>query len=121
MQNVSPSDLVNVTPLVHQVSAFRELNMQDTKEVWHYTTNLIGNILLFLPLPIALYVHGVREYFVILLTAFLVSFSIELIQYGLVIGVADIDDILLNFLGAVLGVYLLKNSPVTLKTLLQKG
>jgi glycopeptide antibiotics resistance protein len=118
MQFVSLSNLVNVTPVVHQVSALRELNKHDKKEVWHYTTNLLGNVLLFLPFPFLLYAYGVRKKINILAAALFVSISIELIQYSFVIGVADIDDVLLNFSGAVLGVFLIRYSPVSIKTLL---
>jgi glycopeptide antibiotics resistance protein len=118
MQYVSPSNLVNLTPVVHQVSAFRELNKRDTKEVWHYATNLLGNVLLFLPFPVLLYAHGVRRTSLILAAALFVSLTIELIQYGLVIGVADIDDVLLNFSGAILGVFLIRFSPVSFRAML---
>ncbi|HET7898049.1 MAG TPA: VanZ family protein [Flavisolibacter sp.] len=43
----------------------------------------------------------------ILVVALFISGSIECIQYALRIGVADIDDVLLNFAGACLGLYLL--------------
>lgn len=67
--------------------------------------NIGGNILAFLPLGILVpaILKGLRNYRKILLTALGASLSIEIIQMLLRIGSSDIDDIILNILGGLLG------------------
>ena len=75
-------------------------------EPMRYTTeNLVGNILLFIPLGIFLpllfeKVNTLRK---VLLYAFAVSSFLEIIQLFTLLGNFDIDDILLNVLGAFVG------------------
>jgi glycopeptide antibiotics resistance protein len=77
----------------------------------HETRQLLGNLLLLLPLGVygpALW-RPMRSAAVVLVVAASVSALIELGQlglaasYGFPVRVADVDDILLNTLGAVLG------------------
>lgn len=70
--------------------------------------DIIGNIILFAPLPIFLYlVFKVKNYTYLLAAAFLLSLGIETIQYFTGIGFADIDDIIFNTLGGLLGIILI--------------
>jgi glycopeptide antibiotics resistance protein len=67
--------------------------------------NLAGNVLLFFPFGILLpllfrRVNGFQK---ILLISFIVSMTLELIQLFAMLGNFDIDDIILNMLGASLG------------------
>lgn len=69
--------------------------------------NLIANILLFVPL--GFYVGIIRKHHllysvVVLLT---IPLAIESIQHLTRTGIADIDDLLLNFLGGLLGMFIL--------------
>ena len=74
--------------------------------------NAFGNIALFLPLgillPLATKFRSLKQ---VMLVALLLSFSIEAIQFALrFIGNAravDIDDVILNTLGALLGFVIL--------------
>lgn len=70
--------------------------------------NLVGNIVVFVPfgflLPCVL--KRGRNFLVMLLNAFLFVLGIEVFQLFSAFGAFDVDDILLNCLGAVLG-YLL--------------
>ncbi len=67
--------------------------------------NLVGNVVVFLPFGFLLpYVlkRG-RNFFVMLLNAFLFVLGIEVFQLFSAFGAFDVDDILLNCLGAVMG------------------
>jgi glycopeptide antibiotics resistance protein len=67
--------------------------------------NLAGNIVVFIPfgflLPMVL--KRGRNFFVMLLNAFLFVTGIEVFQLFSAFGAFDVDDILLNCLGAVTG------------------
>lgn len=69
--------------------------------------NLVGNIVVFIPFGFLLpYVskHG-RNFFVMLINAFLFVLGIEIFQLFSAFGAFDVDDILLNCFGAVLGYF----------------
>ncbi len=89
------------------------VNLTPFKEIFRYTVgskkffkNIVGNILLFVPYGyFAAYFPKNRKMATVTFLTLLVSFSIEAIQYK--IGrVFDIDDIILNTLGGIIG-YLL--------------
>jgi glycopeptide antibiotics resistance protein len=71
--------------------------------------NIVGNILLFLPwgflAPILFY--KTRRFKNVVVSAVLISLFVETTQFIFVVGVADIDDVILNTLGAMVGFYLL--------------
>lgn len=70
--------------------------------------NVIGNILLFVPFGylVSFYLRN-PKYFIVLILTFITSISTEIIQ--MYIGRSfDIDDILLNFLGGLLGFWIFK-------------
>ena len=79
--------------------------------------NVFGNIALFVPigLLLPLIFSWTRRFYRIILISFLLSVSMELFQYLWGTGAADIDDILLNVMGGLIGymVYIL------LKTILK--
>lgn len=64
--------------------------------------NILGNILLFVPLGFYLRAF-LKKPTAAFLTAALIPLSIEMIQYILRAGVADIDDIILNVIGELIG------------------
>ena len=72
---------------------------------WYRISNLYGNIALLAPfgllLPLIRYQR--LSVFRILLYALLFSVSIEIIQYLTGLGEADIDDVILNVSGALIG------------------
>lgn len=86
--------------------------LKDFKNIPHagafkYYTDLFGNILLFVPLPfILLLATKVCKPLHIVAIGFLLSFQIELMQFIFVVGYTDVDDVILNTLGTVLGLYL---------------
>lgn len=69
--------------------------------------NLMGNLILLLPLGLLLPLLFKRcqKLTSIVAISFVTSTSIEVIQFILQIGMADIDDIILNTLGAIMGFY----------------
>lgn len=71
--------------------------------------NLFGNVLVFV--PFGLLMPGVKNngcrWYVILINAFLFVTGIEVFQLFSAFGAFDVDDILLNCLGAMLGYWLL--------------
>jgi glycopeptide antibiotics resistance protein len=103
------SDHVNLIPLDYSFRCF----MQDQRAHPHLTAfclrNTLGNIALFLPLGILLPLtfDRLRSLMRVMAIAFCLSLSIETIQFfSRFIGsprAVDIDDVLLNTLGACLG------------------
>ena len=82
--------------------------VSDPKEIGTMFQDIFGNILMFVPFSLVLYfVFNITNKTSILLRAFLFTVCIEITQYIVAVGVADIDDILLNTLGAVIGVGLI--------------
>lgn len=68
-------------------------------------TNIFGNVLGFIPygfiLPVVF--NGLRNGFLITMSGFGLSLCIETIQLGTRVGCFDVDDLILNTLGAFLG------------------
>ena len=95
---------INLVPIRNTMREYKLIHEIGT---FNYFSNIFGNILLFMPLPIILKtVLGIGRFSRILLLSVLLSFTIELLQYVLKLGVADIDDIILNTTGVIVG-YLL--------------
>ncbi len=67
--------------------------------------NLLGNFLLLLPLAMLLpfMFKRCQKLSSVAAIAFIVSFIIEALQFALQIGMADIDDVILNSIGAIVG------------------
>jgi len=99
----------NIIPLKHKFEDAALYHAMSAIEKWNFITDLVGNIILFIPLPFFLaLVFNVKSTTKLLLIAFLISFMVETCQYVLGIGVADIDDVILNTLGASMGAVLLQ-------------
>lgn len=77
---------------------------------WHLTYNVAGNLAWFVPLGffIPALFNKLRDGMKVTLIGMIISLSIEIIQYVLRTGVTDIDDIILNTIGAALGYLLWK-------------
>ena len=80
-----------------------KLTPNETKGV---AIEVFGNIAAFLPFPGALCIMFGRRFSnkQILFTVLCSTFAIECLQFAFSIGVFDIDDIFLNFLGGIAGV-----------------
>lgn len=67
--------------------------------------NLVGNVVVFIPIGIILpaFFRIMRKFPVFLAAAFLIDLAIETVQYVTKLGWFDIDDILLNIPGMAIG------------------
>jgi len=67
--------------------------------------NTVGNILIFVPLGVLLSILAKRysTFSKVFVSGFLITFTIEILQFFLQIGQFDIDDIILNTLGTIFG------------------
>lgn len=70
--------------------------------------NLVGNVVVFLPFGYFLprVVRGANHWFMLLGAAFFFSLGIELFQLFSAFGEFDVDDLLLNALGALIGYWI---------------
>ena len=101
---------LNLKPIKGTIDNFLKIDPAGNHEYLNFYTNLLGNIALFIPFSLILFsLVGVRGSKKVMLIAFTVSVLIEFIQYILYRGVADVDDILLNMIGAILGCVIYKN------------
>jgi glycopeptide antibiotics resistance protein len=98
--------LVNLVPIRHTIRTFSQI---EEIGIVNFLSNIFGNIIIFIPLAFFLVnIFGVYTKRQIIFIGFCISFSIEFIQFLLEIGVPDIDDLLLNVTGVVIGIYLYK-------------
>ncbi|OUJ73882.1 VanZ family protein [Hymenobacter crusticola] len=98
-------DLVNLIPVKSTVESFQS----GVTGYWNFFSNLFGNVLLFVPLPFFLIrLFRFNSTYAIILAGISISVLIELAQFSWQIGVPDIDDVLLNTLGVMLGLFLYK-------------
>lgn len=96
--------LVNLVPLVNTLRGYQNRAYIGG---WNYWANIFGNVALFVPLPPLLAgATGLRSRRWLLGIGVAASVGIECTQYVLEIGVPDIDDVLLNSLGALVGIAL---------------
>ena len=95
---------LNFIPIKNTFNDILFLFENGIKGNMNLVSNIFGNILLFLPLAFFLIrLFKIQEIKTILLIGFLLSLWIEITQYLFILGVSDIDDILLNVLGTYLG------------------
>ncbi|MEP7277589.1 MAG: VanZ family protein, partial [Bacteroidota bacterium] len=100
---------VNLIPVRNKLITISEYNKLISADRWLFISDLFGNIILFLPLPFFLFfIFGIKKSSKIIFVSCLTSICIEFIQFFFSIGMADIDDVILNTLGAALGVVILK-------------
>lgn len=93
-----------------QIIPFKTIIDFLNKDYTSSISNVLGNILIFTPLGFLLPIlsEKFKKAKNLLIISFLVSFSIELIQLFSGLGFTDIDDIILNVTGAILGFYIYK-------------
>ncbi len=88
---------------------FREIrrffNYREIIGVWISGANLFGNILIFVPMGffVSALLYSMRSVGKITLFAFCTSLCIELIQFFTKLGCFDVDDIILNTIGGLIG------------------
>jgi glycopeptide antibiotics resistance protein len=81
-----------------------------TEGLWQAAANLVGNVALFIPLGVFLphFYPTLRKFWRLLLTATAIIIAIESAQLLTLLGSGDIDDVLLNLTGTLLGFALWK-------------
>ncbi|WP_295149727.1 VanZ family protein [uncultured Peptoniphilus sp.] len=82
---------------------FNYITLIDSSKFGFFIENIIGNILLFLPMGIYLNVITDRNK-LSLTIIILFSILVEIIQYLFKFGILDIDDIILNSIGGFIGI-----------------
>ncbi len=113
---VSPLELFNGNRII-----FRGMNLLPFRTIKGYLTgtfyvsqsvvlkNVLGNIVLFVPLGIYLQLFKKdKKILPSIFWVFGISTSVEIIQFVLAIGSADVDDILLNCTGGIIGILFYK-------------
>ncbi|MDE6531543.1 MAG: VanZ family protein, partial [Lachnospiraceae bacterium] len=100
-----------------ELSGFHSYNIIPFQSIWEFTklmfsgnfsrgfNNIIGNVFVFAPFGyfLPLLYKKCRKWKIVVLAGFFVSLFFEVCQYFLYLGSADIDDVILNLLGVVLG------------------
>ena len=72
-------------------------------------SNIMGNIVIFIPLGIYIpLLINKKSIFTNSAIVALISLCVEIVQYILAIGTADVDDIILNTIGGLLGILIFK-------------
>ncbi len=92
---------VNIIPIFNKLKLFSQRMQWYDNDWFYFFRELIGNFLLFFPVPFFLiWIEKYNKYKKVLLFCFWLTFSIECLQFLLNIGQADIDDVILNMAGA---------------------
>lgn len=103
-----PERNYNIVPLrnkIHHLQAWPQHTARENAEVY---IDIFGNILIFIPFPfLLLFLLGFKSYRRLLFLSFVFSAGVELIQFITKVGVADVDDILFNTIGAGIGILML--------------
>lgn len=96
--NLTPLSTIRWSLHIHQLTS-------DTGQILHAWINFFGNILLFVPLGYLLprTLRSMRKFLRFTLRIVLAVTAVELIQYFFWLGCCDIDDLILNLLGSMLG------------------
>ncbi len=119
-KNVAPSEIFSSDREISRTLAiipFQSImKYYNSGVLWASVLNVIGNIVIFIPFGIYLTLYTKNKTlkkatFITLVT----SLSVEVVQYVLDIGIADIDDIILNVIGGVVGVLVYKILRLILK------
>lgn len=83
--------------------------------VIHSVVNLVGNVVMFIPLGIFLPLiwPKLRAFLLLLLFSLFLIIMIEVLQYFTGLGSCDIDDLLLNLPGVVIGFLISKSKSIS--------
>lgn len=99
--------LFNIVPLRNTYNDFIYIIENGPLVKSNLAKNIFGNILLFIPLPFFLRViFSIHKKTHMVLIILVLSLWVEIMQYIFVLGVSDIDDVLLNVFGGFVGVLL---------------
>ena len=105
---IFPERIVNVIPFRDKIHYLQTHSIRVRPENLEFYKDLAGNILVFVPFPLLLFhFFKISSLRTLLLISVATSFCVETLQYIFNIGVADIDDLILNTTGACIGLLLL--------------
>lgn len=92
----------NLEPL-KEIKRFIFKRKYMTLEGW--TSNLFGNVIAFIPLGlfVPILCKQYRDFFKISFLSLFMSFCIESLQIYYIVGIFDVDDMILNTLGGIIG------------------
>ena len=103
-----PERTFNLVPFRDKVHYLQTYSTHTHPQNVEFYKDLIGNIILFVPFPFLLfYVIGIKSYPRLLWMSVCASLFIEITQFAFNIGVADIDDVLLNTIRSSIGLMIL--------------
>lgn len=98
----------NLVPLwkkIHYLQNWSQFTGPEKAEIYK---DVLGNIFIFIPFPFLLvFLLGFKSYRRLLFLSCISSMIVEVIQFITNVGVADIDDILFNTIGAAFGVIMM--------------
>lgn len=119
-KNVSPLELFDTNR-----EFVRSVNAIPFRTIYSYITgsnaiiaasNILGNIILFVPLGIYLQLlNRAKKIWTSMLIIILTTLFVEIFQFVFGLGVVDIDDIILNSLGGLIGIFVYRGLHALLK------
>ncbi|WP_000421101.1 VanZ family protein, partial [Bacillus thuringiensis] len=101
-------ELYTINRIHNYIPFYSMFDFVENKSIFISFKNIIGNIVLFIPFSFMLYIKFVNKLTINILICMGVSCSIELLQILVpFIGRSfDVDDIILNTIGSIIGTYL---------------
>ncbi|MEO6328913.1 MAG: VanZ family protein [Ginsengibacter sp.] len=106
---------INITPVVKTVKGLMEiLSTPESLSTEHIFQNIAGNIVMFIPLGIFLpllsarYRSGIRVFILSAVCSISIEFTQLILRQFEINRTVDIDDVILNTLGALLGFLIIK-------------
>ena len=92
----------NITPFKTILQYFRNFQYFNLTD---WLSNILGNVILFIPIGfiLPLIASRCKNLFICCLYIFFLPLSIEVIQYTFNLGVFDVDDLILNCFGGLIG------------------
>ncbi len=112
-KNVPPSEVFGsdreISRTIALVPFDSILKYYNSGNLWASMLNVVGNVVIFIPFGVYLMLYskkytGKSAVFIVFITSLLV----EVTQFVLDIGIADVDDIILNVIGGLIGVWVYK-------------
>lgn len=102
--------LVNYMPFKDKILFMKQYALWNSREIEEFCQDLLGNVFLFIPLIFTVYWLFEKKMSNIQMICIIIGLSlfIELTQFVSKIGVADIDDFILNFIGGIMGMFIFK-------------
>lgn len=99
------ADSVNITPFATIERYLSLLRSSNPAMVRHAFINLVGNVIMFVPLGYFLprIFPKMRRFFRTFFLSLGLILLVELVQYATTLGICDIDDLILNMAGVMIG------------------